>query len=126
MTVAREMQQAHDGRERMEQARGAARTECTPDSHRDCFHIQRHLDFIVLGEAVPRIPAMIALVIENHLAVLQESAPERKIGVDGEAVAVRQHQPRPARIAVAADTEARAVRHVHIENRKRRRQAGSN
>ena len=107
----------------MKQARGAPRTECTLDRHRDRFHILRHLDFGVLGEAVPRIPAVVALVVEDHLAVLQELAPEREIGVDGKSVAVRQHEPRPARVAVAADADARAVRHVEIENRKRRGQA---
>ena len=69
-----------------------------------------------------RVPAVVALVINDDLAILQEPAPEREIGVDRKAVAVRQHQPRPMRITMAAHPDARAVRHVEVEHRERRGQ----
>ena len=68
-----------------------------------------------------RVPTVIALIKDDHLAIVQEVAPERKIGVDGKAVAMRENQSRPAGISMPANTDDRAVGHGQVENGDRLR-----
>ena len=72
-----------------------------------------------------RVPAVIALIVHDHLAIAQKMAPERIIGVDRKAVAVRQHEARTAGAAVPAHANDRTIRHGKIEHRQSAEADGS-
>src|SRR5207247_2930709 len=66
-----------------------------------------------------RIPAMIALIVHEHFEITGEQSPKRKIGIDSEAVAVRQDQSQAIRIAMPAYVHSRTVRHREIQHGNR-------
>ena len=54
-------------------------------------HVGDERGDVVAFHLVARVPPVVALVVDRKIVTVGEQPPERVIGVDGEAVAMRHH-----------------------------------
>jgi hypothetical protein len=81
------------------------------DAVKDLFEIGKECRPIVSLRPMQGILAVIANIEDNDIEALGERQPEGRVGIGGETIAVAQSKPRSLPLAVAAQSNFRAVRH---------------
>ena len=113
--VLQRMPYGRHRRDRVEHADRRLRAETVRDEADQPVHVGDEGGNVVAVRVVARVAAVIALVVDREIVAVGQQTPERVIGIDGEPVAVRHHQPGPVRVAVAAHPDDGAVVHLGVE-----------
>src|SRR6187431_1073062 len=100
----------------MKHTRGATPAKRLLDRESHDFHVLGHLHHGMVGKVVARVPAVIALIVDDQVEVRKQLPPERKIGIACKSVAVSEDDARTATVSVTADVNHGAVRHGEVEN----------
>ena len=114
-TILERMHRSRDARQRMKQSGGGLRAQLAINSVPDHVHIVDEILPRVPFRAVQRVVAVIAEVEDDNLVARAQRSPEWKVAVDGEAVAVTEHEARRAGNTVLANVDRRAIVHLHVE-----------
>jgi len=104
-------------------AHAASWPEAVPDLAHGALQVERHLrvGVPVAAGGGEGILAMVADVEEDDLEALGERPPERVVAVDGESVAIGDHEPHGVGARVATDTDDGAVAHGEVGALRRAR-----
>lgn len=78
-------------------------TEVVPDHH---WHV-------VSGEVAERVSTVVAKVIDDNIESLEQQGPERKVRINGEAIAMAQDQPLSVRVPEAAHENDPVIREAN-------------
>ena len=108
-------------RHRMKHAGGRLLAEFLANGPADRIEVGHHMRVIVVWRLGARVLAVAAHVEHDDIEAAEKPAPEIEIAVDRKPVAVAEHEPRSARIAVPAHPQPRAVCRNDFDNRVRRR-----
>src|ERR1051326_4227664 len=105
----------------MKEASGRLLAEFIGNGPADRVEVGHHVRVIVVWRLGARVPAVAAHVEHDDIEVIEKTAPEIEIPIDGKPVAMAEHEPRSAWIAVPAYLDPRAVRRHDLDDRVRRR-----
>src|SRR5690349_23067360 len=104
----------------MKQSRDRLLAEFIGNGPADRVEVGHHMRVIVVWRLGARVPAMAAHVEHDDIEVVEKTAPEIEIPIDGKPVAMAEHETRSTWIAVPAHLDPRAVRRHGLDDRVRR------